>query len=335
MGPVRKAQVFRAATEVISRETFCGTTIKKVADAAGVSTGTVNYYFTNKRAMLMETLAHIAEEWDADLRRTVEAAEPGMPRLKALVHVAGPTTSINRMRWKVWTAAWGESVTSPEVRRAVGRSRERWTGLLAETFAVINVELGGPEVDTRAVARTYDALQNGLFVQMLTSDRQVDKEVVEILQDYLVKNLGQPAAQNRPSDAIVGLPVIMHLVTFRWHEDVTEDQVKALIAELDRFTDVIPQLQAYFFGPDLGLRAGNGDFGAAAVVQDARALHEYLDHPEHQRVVDRYIRPMAAHRLAIQLDVPAWPPAPRTAAVPKAAAQARDLPSSGRTPEVA
>lgn len=216
MGPVRRAQVFRAATEVISRETFCGTTIKKVADAAGVSTGTVNHYFANKRAMLMETLAHLAEEWNSDLRSAVEKAEPGMPRLTALVHAAGPTTSINKVRWKVWTAAWSEAVTSPELRTALRRSRERWISLLAEMFGVINAELGGQEVDARAVARMYDALQNGLFVQMLTSDRSVDSEIVEILQDYLRESLGPPTARSHTSVAIVTTPAA------RWPAEVRE-----------------------------------------------------------------------------------------------------------------
>jgi TetR/AcrR family transcriptional regulator, transcriptional repressor of bet genes len=43
MGPIRRAQIFRAVTEVIARESFSGTTLQKVADAAGVSTGTVNH----------------------------------------------------------------------------------------------------------------------------------------------------------------------------------------------------------------------------------------------------------------------------------------------------
>lgn len=103
--------------------------------------------------------------------------------------------------------------------------------------------------------------------------------------------------------------MIMHLVTFRWRDDVTKDRIKALTVELSRFQEVIPQLQAYFFGGDMGLRAGNGDFGAVAVVRDVQGLHEYLDHPEHRRVVDQYIRPMAAHRLAVQIAVPVWPSA--------------------------
>jgi TetR/AcrR family transcriptional regulator, transcriptional repressor of bet genes len=191
MGPIRRAQIFRAVTEVISRESFSGTTLKKVADAAGVSTGTVNHYFANKRAMLIETLAHNGAEWNDSTRKAVSEAEPGLPRLHALVEAAGPMSSINKLRWKVWMAAWGEALQSPELRSALRRSRHEWIGILAEVFELINREMGGPPtLDGREVARLYDALQNGLFVQLVTGDSIDDRRIREILCTFLTDHIG-------------------------------------------------------------------------------------------------------------------------------------------------
>jgi AcrR family transcriptional regulator len=190
MGPVRRAQIFKAVTEVIARESFSGTTIKKVADAAGVSTGTVNHYFDNKWAMLIETIAHNAAEWNDGTIQAFNGAAPGMPRLEALLMAAGPSNSIIKLRWKVWMAAWGEALQSAELRTALRRSRQAWIALLSGCFEVINAELGGPAVDTQRIARIYDALQNGLFVQLVTSDKSIDTEVLDILRTYLTENLG-------------------------------------------------------------------------------------------------------------------------------------------------
>jgi TetR/AcrR family transcriptional repressor of bet genes len=200
IGPVRRMQVFRAATEVIARETFGGTTIKKVADAAGLSTGTVNYYFTNKRAMLMETLSHISAEWSQDLRRAVEESEPGEPRIRVLIDATGPTTTLNRLRWRVWTAAWSESLHAPELRTVLWHSYKNWLQLLSEMFGLINRDLGGPAVDLAKAARVYDALQNGMFLQILISDTRLDEETAAVLQNYLENSLG-PAAQASPVPA--------------------------------------------------------------------------------------------------------------------------------------
>jgi len=194
MSEFRRAQVFRAATEVIARETFTGTTIRKVADEAGVSTGTVNHYFVNKRAMLIETLEHMGTVWNDDLRRAVDQATPGRDRLDALMEAAAPTNATNRVRWKVWTAAWSEAVASPELRAELRRSRERWLSLLGEKLGLINQELNGPDIDALDVARTFTALLNGLIVQMLASDGALDADIPEIIRDHLLRNIG-PGAQ--------------------------------------------------------------------------------------------------------------------------------------------
>jgi TetR/AcrR family transcriptional repressor of bet genes len=194
MGPIRRAQIFRAATEVIARESFSGTTLKKVADAAGVSTGTVNHYFSNKRAMLLETLNHISGEWNDSTRQAIYGSEPGMERLKSLVEAAGPRSSINKLRWKVWMAAWGEALQSPELRVALRRSRNEWTGILADALELINVELGGPDIDALELARLYDALQNGMFVTLVTADSPgEDRRISDELFTFLLGRVGPQA----------------------------------------------------------------------------------------------------------------------------------------------
>ena len=194
MGPIRRAQIFRAATEVIARESFSGTTLKKVADAAGVSTGTVNHYFSNKRAMLLETLNHISGEWNDSTRQAIYGAEPGVARLKSLVEAAGPRSSINKLRWKVWMAAWGEALQFPELRVALRRSRQEWTAILADALELVNMELGGPEIDTGELARLYDALQNGLFVALVTADSPgEDRRITDLLFAFLLDRVGPQA----------------------------------------------------------------------------------------------------------------------------------------------
>jgi TetR/AcrR family transcriptional repressor of bet genes len=191
MGPIRRAQIFRAATEVIARESFSGTTLQKVADAAGVSTGTVNHYFSNKRAMLLETLHHISGEWNDSTRQAIYGSEPGMARLKSLVEAAGPRSSINKLRWKVWMAAWGEALQFAELRAELRRSRQEWTELLGDALALINAELDGPDIDALEIAKIYDALQNGMFVTLVTNDSPgEDRRITDLLFAFLQERVG-------------------------------------------------------------------------------------------------------------------------------------------------
>ena len=99
--------------------------------------------------------------------------------------------------------------------------------------------------------------------------------------------------------------MIMHLVTFNWRPDVTNDDVVAVIEGLSSLPAQIPELLSYRFGPDLGLREGNADFAVAAVVESPETLPGYLDHPEHARIVKELIAPLIATRQAVQIELPA------------------------------
>ena len=98
--------------------------------------------------------------------------------------------------------------------------------------------------------------------------------------------------------------MIMHLVTFTWRPDVTNDDVLAVIDALSSLPDQIPELLSYSFGPDLGLREGNADFAVAATLEGPETLPAYLDHPEHLRIIREFIAPLIATRQAVQIELP-------------------------------
>ncbi|MET7392817.1 Dabb family protein [Dactylosporangium sp. NPDC005572] len=97
--------------------------------------------------------------------------------------------------------------------------------------------------------------------------------------------------------------MIAHLVIWTWHPTVTGDQVEGLVHTLRELTADMPSLHRYECGPALGLRQG-GDFGVIAVVHDAAGLDAYLDDPRHRDVATKVIGPMAASRIAVQIEVP-------------------------------
>ena len=96
----------------------------------------------------------------------------------------------------------------------------------------------------------------------------------------------------------------MHLVAFTWQDGVTAEQVEEVSSALSKMRGHIPQIRGYLHGPDLGLRAGNGDYGVCALLDTEEDVSAYLDNPEHLRVLQQVIVPIRAHRLAVQIRVP-------------------------------
>jgi Stress responsive A/B Barrel Domain len=97
--------------------------------------------------------------------------------------------------------------------------------------------------------------------------------------------------------------MILHLAVFRWKEGVTAGDVAHLCEELAAFRTRIDCIVDYHFGPDLGLRQGNADFGVAALVESPEAIAEYLDHPAHKELFSQVIAPMCESRTAVQIEV--------------------------------
>jgi hypothetical protein len=97
--------------------------------------------------------------------------------------------------------------------------------------------------------------------------------------------------------------VILHLALFRWKEAVTTGEVDHLCDELANFRRQVDCIVDYHFGPDLGLRQGNADFGVAALVGSPGRVAEYLDHPAHKELFSRVIAPMCESRTAVQIEV--------------------------------
>jgi hypothetical protein len=94
--------------------------------------------------------------------------------------------------------------------------------------------------------------------------------------------------------------MIMHVAVFTWREGTTPEDIAKVEAALAGMPSVVPALQEYYFGADLGVRPGTADFAVIAVLEQAE-LNSYLDHPEHQRVVREVISPLLSTRTALQL----------------------------------
>ncbi|GAA2859232.1 Dabb family protein [Nonomuraea rubra] len=97
--------------------------------------------------------------------------------------------------------------------------------------------------------------------------------------------------------------MIRHIVLFTWTETATAEQKAAVTAELRKLPDLIPQLRSYTVGADAGINQGNHEYAVVADFDDTDDYLVYRDHPDHQKVIADYIRPILASRAAVQLSI--------------------------------
>jgi AcrR family transcriptional regulator len=199
MGPIRREQICRAAAAVIAREGFAGTTMRMVAEEAGVSTGMLNHYFANRQDLLTQALVHVSERAQNRYREAIERLPPGIERLTALLDSALMEDELMIETWRVWINAYGEAVRLPELRHTIEARLTSWYELIDSALEGL---LPPDPHGTIPAAWRFDALLNGLAIQALTSEaaldgRQIRDEVIASLLSGNGASSGAPASASR------------------------------------------------------------------------------------------------------------------------------------------
>jgi hypothetical protein len=91
-----------------------------------------------------------------------------------------------------------------------------------------------------------------------------------------------------------------HVVLLRWSEAATAEQRAAVPDALETLPPQIPEIRSYRVGRDAGLAPGNFDLVVVADFDDVAGYEIYRDHPVHQDVIARFIRPILESRAAVQ-----------------------------------
>jgi AcrR family transcriptional regulator len=191
MGPIRREQICRAAATVISREGFAGTTMRMVAEEAGVSTGMLNHYFANRQDLLTQALVFVSERAQRRMREAIEGIPPGRQRLAALLDSALAEGQEVTETWRVWINAYGEAVRLADLRHTIDSRLISWYELVDKALeGLVPPDAGG----TIPWSWRFDAVLNGLAIQALTTEAALDGERI---RDEVIRTLlGEIASAN-------------------------------------------------------------------------------------------------------------------------------------------
>lgn len=181
---------------MISREGFAGTTMRMVAEEAGVSTGMLNHYFANRQDLLQQALVFVSERAQARMRAAIEDVPAGRQRLAALLDSSLEEGQEVDETWRVWINAYGEAVRLAGLRHTIESRLIPWYELLDKALEGLV-----PPQENGAIpwAWRLDAILNGLTLQALTSEAALDsvrirEEVIRTLFGEVPKAGGAPAA---------------------------------------------------------------------------------------------------------------------------------------------
>lgn len=183
----RKVQLMEATIDCISARGFAELTLADVAKAAGLSVGIVNFYFRSKDVLLIETLRHLVAEYIQQTNENIRSAGPSaVAQVEAMIESDFHRTVANRRKVTVWYAFWGETRWRPEFLRICQQHSDSFHEETRAVFIRLIAEGGYANVDADLVARGFDAMIDGLWLDMLINPKAVDREAAkQVVRTYL------------------------------------------------------------------------------------------------------------------------------------------------------
>jgi AcrR family transcriptional regulator len=164
---IRREQLLDAAIGLVATKGYDATTVRDIAAAADVATGSISYWFASRDDLLRAALVEAARRFTHRLDSAVVAA--ASPREELLAHAAAatPRTAEETAAQVVWIEFWHQAQRDPELRVLLERLYDSWRARLAATVRRGIATGAFRAVDADDWARRFVALADGLALHVL------------------------------------------------------------------------------------------------------------------------------------------------------------------------
>ena len=153
----RRTELVEASWKVIAAEGLEGLTMRKVADAAGCTTGRITHYFADREALVLAALRAVngaaGSRTDALLGRDA----PPQEKLILCLEEGLPLDRTRLLEWKVWIAFWAAAASNPDLAKENDARHQGWIKALSPLVKAV-----APKADAEHEARILMGILDGL-----------------------------------------------------------------------------------------------------------------------------------------------------------------------------
>jgi AcrR family transcriptional regulator len=193
----RRKELLGVVYEAVSESGVDGVTMRQIAEAAGISTGTINYHFKNKHNLLilaLEAAYELPEDW-----KIYEGSPFSQLQRLAMGYVF--RSSRDRF-WRFWINYTAHSTRDEGMRQHQNVRYERqvrfWRDLLRDAIATGEVD---PEIDPKAAANELLLIAQGLVIRQIQSPTATTRDearaiLAERFERMALKNAGKEARRS-------------------------------------------------------------------------------------------------------------------------------------------
>jgi len=186
----RRAQFIDAAITLFGKQGYHVTTIREIAEAAGVSIGLIYQYVQDKEDILYLALISVLDAYEREIPAALDGLSDPLERLSAAVHAYCHVIAANV---NGTVLAYRETKSLRKERRALIQEKELKTNALVAACIVECVDAGLFDADIDVELLTYQivmfshawALKAWRFRTMMNVDEYVDRGLKLMLHAVL------------------------------------------------------------------------------------------------------------------------------------------------------
>lgn len=167
----RRKSLIAAATRVLARDGAAGTSVRAIAQEAGVSPGLVTHHFGGMDALIAATYAHVGAAVTAALDAAVAGAgDDPRARLSAYVAASFAPPIADRALLATWVAFWSLVIARDDVARLHDEQYGHFRAGLERLLG----DCGIAPAARRRAAIAITALVDGLWLELCLSPEVLD-----------------------------------------------------------------------------------------------------------------------------------------------------------------
>lgn len=171
---IRRQQLIDATFRCLCRDGVSQTSVRTIAQEAGLSLGMVRHLFNSKDELLAETYRHLSTQLQEHTLQVLSRADPApMAQLQALITAGFQPSILNRDYVRMRFLFWELSHTNESVRRVHDEIYKRFERQLHGLVTKV-AKQNGADVDCDTLTLAIAALLKGVWLEWSLSDEKID-----------------------------------------------------------------------------------------------------------------------------------------------------------------
>lgn len=192
MEAIRRRQVMDAVIHILSTNGWRDLTIREVSDVAGISSGVITHYFSNKRALTLDAINDATLQFVKALSKFENRRGDVASRLVALVDFVSHPSPAGIPEWRFWLSLFGHMPFDGVLQAEVQKIHRLYAEVIVRLIeAGVEERSFHPNRKPADIAVTFISTAFGLCVPMVADPQNMPPERCRrVLLDLMSQSLG-------------------------------------------------------------------------------------------------------------------------------------------------